>query len=88
MLQEALTNVARHANATHVDVRIVKNNGFMLLEVADNGQGIEEQKIFNSHSLGLIGIPERVLPLGEEVSIKGVIGEGTRVSIKIPYPDA
>lgn len=86
VLQEALTNVARHAKATHVHVRIVNNNGFVLLEVNDNGQGIEDHKISNSHSLGLIGIRERVLALGGDVSIKGIVGEGTRVSITIPYP--
>lgn len=85
VLQEALTNVARHANATHVHIRMVQDNGYIVLEIKDNGQGIESQKISNSHSLGLIGIRERVLPLGGEVDIQGVAGEGTQLTVKIPY---
>jgi len=86
VLQEALTNVARHAHATHVHIRMVQDKGAMLIEVSDNGEGIEDHKIFNSHSLGLIGIRERVLLFGGEVSIKGMAGEGTQVSVTIPYP--
>lgn len=84
VLQEALTNVVRHAEATHVEVRVVTVNGYVLLEVKDDGYGIEDHKVFNSHSLGLIGIRERVLLLDGEVSIRGRHGEGTLVSIKIP----
>ena len=86
VLQEALTNVARHANATHACVRVRIENGYLLLEVTDNGEGIEDDKISNSHSLGLIGIRERAHHFGGEVSIKGKRGEGTQLSVKIPYP--
>ena len=85
VLQEALTNVVRHAQATHVEVRVGPTKGYLLLEVQDNGLGIEDHKVFHSHSLGLIGIRERVLLLDGEVSIRGRQGEGTLVSIKIPY---
>ena len=86
VLQEALTNVVRHANATHVCVRVRIENGYLMLDVTDNGEGIEDDKIFNSHSLGLIGIRERAHHFGGEVSIKGKRGEGTQLSVKIPYP--
>ena len=85
VLQEALTNVARHAKATRVWVRLIIENGNLLLEVKDNGEGIEDAKIYNSHSLGLIGIRERAHHFGGEISIKGKQGEGTQLLVKIPY---
>ncbi len=84
VLQEALTNVARHAKATHVHIRIAKDEGNVQLEVIDNGEGIEEHQVFHSHSLGLIGIRERVHHVEGEVSITGKPGQGTRVSVNIP----
>ncbi|MGB0911230.1 MAG: sensor histidine kinase, partial [Nitrospirales bacterium] len=85
VLQEALTNVARHAKATHVHVRVAKNKDSVRLEVIDNGEGIEEHKVFHSHSLGLIGIRERAHHVKGEVSITGSRGQGTHVSVNIPY---
>lgn len=86
VLQEALTNVARHAKASHVCVSVIMENSCLLLKVQDNGEGIEDNKIYNSHSLGLIGIRERVHHFGGDVSIKGTQGEGTQLSVKIPLP--
>ena len=86
VLQEALTNVARHAKASHVCVNVIIENSWLLLKVKDNGEGIEDNKIYHSHSLGLIGIRERVHHFGGEVSIQGKRGEGTQLSVKIPYP--
>lgn len=84
VLQEALTNVARHANAVKVDVSLKLVNGELSLEVNDNGRGITQVEITDSTSLGLIGIKERVVAWGGKVNIEGKIGEGTTINIKIP----
>ncbi|MGB7631952.1 MAG: ATP-binding protein, partial [Candidatus Deferrimicrobium sp.] len=63
IVQEALTNVMRHAAASQVDVSLERNGEAMILEVRDNGIGIKEGRISDSKSHGLIGIRERVLLL-------------------------
>lgn len=84
ILQETLTNVARHANASRVDISLNENAGKLILEVRDNGKGITEREIFTSKSLGLLGMRERALLLGGEVRISGTPGKGTNVSVQIP----
>ena len=80
---EALTNVARHAGATRVDVRIDVIDDHVELEVRDNGRGITETEA-NGGTLGLLGARERVWALGGEIVIEGVPGNGTRVFASIP----
>ncbi len=84
IVQEALTNVMRHAAASQVDVSLEKNGDILTLQVADNGTGIMEGRIFDSKSLGLIGIRERVLLLGGEATISGKPGQGTLVKVTLP----
>ena len=84
IVQEALTNVMRHAEASQVTVRMEKKDDTLALEVRDNGIGIKEGRIFDSKSLGLVGIRERVLLLGGEAVISGKPGEGTIVSVTLP----
>jgi signal transduction histidine kinase len=84
IFQEALTNVARHARANKVDIRLGKNAGHLILQVKDNGRGIREREIFGIKSLGLLGMRERALMLGGEVHIEGALGKGTTVTAKIP----
>ncbi len=84
IVQEALTNVMRHAAASKVNVSLEKKDDTLLLEVRDNGIGIMEKRIFDSKSLGLIGIRERVLPLGGEAVISGKPGEGTLLRVTLP----
>jgi signal transduction histidine kinase len=84
IVQEALTNVMRHAAASQVNVSLEKMNNALILEVRDNGIGITEGRISDSKSLGLIGMRERVLLLGGEVAISGKPGEGTLVRVTIP----
>ncbi len=85
ILQETLTNVARHANATRVNITLRKKAGNLILEVRDNGRGITESEISNPRSLGLLGMRERALLLGGNVEISGTPGKGTAVTVKIPY---
>ncbi len=82
--QELLTNVARHANATRADVRVIVNAGTLALVVADNGRGIEPRAVDHPRSLGLLGLRERVMPFGGTVEIAGVAGEGTTATVSIP----
>jgi len=84
IVQESLTNVIRHANATKVEINLHEKDGILLLEVADNGKGITRAAISNPKSFGLIGIKERVHSLGGEVHIVGTPDEGTRLTVKMP----
>jgi signal transduction histidine kinase len=84
IFQETLTNVARHADATQVDVRLGKENGNLILEVRDNGKGISEEHLSAWRSLGILGMRERVLLLGGTLTISGTPGNGTTVRVLIP----
>ena len=85
IFQELLTNVARHANATRVDVVMQADADGLTLVVEDNGKGIaEEEAVFSPKSLGLLGMRERMLPFGGNVEIKGRPGKGTRVTVSVP----
>jgi signal transduction histidine kinase len=84
IFQEAMTNVARHSNASRVEVRLRERSGELLLEVRDDGRGIVSEQITAPASLGLAGIRERADMLGGTALIEGVPGRGTIVSIRIP----
>ena len=84
IFQEALTNVARHAQATHVHVLLSKEGDRLFLEVRDNGQGITAAQIANPKSFGLLGIRERAQFLGGQVTFQGIPNQGTTVTVTIP----
>jgi signal transduction histidine kinase len=84
IVQEALTNVARHANATRTELRLRERGDELLLEIRDDGLGVTEEQMGDPHSLGLIGIRERAALIGGTVQIEGVPGRGTIVSARIP----
>ena len=84
IFQEVLTNVARHANATRVDVNLKAEFGTLVLQVQDNGKGIQDEAMGNAKSLGLLGMRERALLLKGKVDITGARGKGTCVSVSIP----
>jgi len=84
IVQESLTNVIRHANATKVEITLAEKDGLLLLEVVDNGKGITRAAITNPKSFGLIGIKERIHSLGGEVDITGTPNAGTRLTVKMP----
>ena len=83
ILQETLTNVARHAGASKISIEFHKKNCTLTLEVQDNGKGISKDQVSNSKSLGLIGIRERALLWNGQVKISGIKGKGTTVAVKI-----
>jgi signal transduction histidine kinase len=84
ILQEALTNVARHAIATRVEVSLKKGDGQLVLQVRDNGKGITEKQIAHPKSLGLIGMRERAHSWNGSIKIDGISGKGTAVTVSIP----
>ncbi|HYL06695.1 MAG TPA: MEDS domain-containing protein [Thermoanaerobaculia bacterium] len=84
ILQEALTNVARHAGATAVDIRLAAEAGRVTLEIVDNGSGIPEHKINDSRSIGLVGMRERTLALGGDLVVRPNPGSGTAVEVILP----
>jgi len=81
--QEALTNVMRHAKATSVRVLLAEENGDLLLEIHDDGQGISPAKLTDSTSFGLLGMRERANRLGGQVEIAGRPGKGTTVRVRL-----
>jgi signal transduction histidine kinase len=83
-LQEALTNVARHANASRVRVALRMEADALSLDVGDDGRGITHDEQRGSHSLGLLGLRERALTLGGTVTISGDPATGTNVALKLP----
>jgi len=87
VLQEALTNVARHAQATGVRVRLWTEERRLRLEVRDNGRGIADETVAEATSLGLLGMKERVFCFGGTVDIHGSPGEGTTVDVAIPLEE-
>ncbi len=82
--QEVLTNVARHAQASKVEVNLSYDSGYIFLEVGDNGVGITEDQQLSPKSFGLLGIRERALQYGGELDICGVKGKGTIIKVTLP----
>lgn len=81
--QEALTNVARHAQASRVRVELCATAAEWVLRVEDNGRGIAPESAMRK-SFGLLGMRERARALGGDVAITGEPGEGTRVTARLP----
>ena len=82
--QEALTNTARHAQATAVTIKLESRSDFLQLVVADNGVGIPDTKVSNRRSLGLLGMKERVALFGGEITIQSNPGKGTTITACLP----
>jgi signal transduction histidine kinase len=86
ILQESLTNVARHAAATQVEVDLRCEAGFVTLIVQDDGRGIQQSEVHSPDAMGLLGLRERAMLLGGSCDIRGRPGEGTTVQARIPLP--
>jgi PAS domain S-box-containing protein len=89
IVQEALTNVAKHARATRVRLKLVRNPDSLLVTLADNGHGIQAVRGGEGrHSFGILGMTERAAALGGEFSVRPGRRRGTQVSLRIPLSAA
>lgn len=84
ILQESLTNVIRHANATHVRIELYEHGTNLVMKITDNGIGIAPVDRNKTDSFGLVGIEERILALDGEFLLDSAPGQGTVLTIFIP----
>lgn len=83
IFQECLTNISRHSNASEVNTQIFLRNGNLMMQVIDNGDGITDEKVNNTLSLGILGMKERAQMWGGEVNFTRGKGKGTTVTIQM-----
>ena len=86
--QEGLSNVARHASAKHVAVRLSRVDDLVLLEIDDDGVGVSEQNLQQHRGLGIAGMRERAGALGGRVIIESNSGSGTSLTVALPVTTA
>jgi signal transduction histidine kinase len=89
IFQEAMTNVIRHSQATHVHIALKCDGIHLLLEITDNGKGISQRDIENRNALGLLGMRERASLIGGSLFITGSPHVGTALCVTVPvqnYP--
>ncbi len=84
ILQESLTNIARYAHASRVDVAMGQGDGQLWLEVRDDGEGFDPVAARQKKSYGLLGMHERAIALGGQVEVTSAPGQGTRIRVTIP----
>lgn len=86
--KEALTNVLRHANAKSVAVGVKVHPGSLVLQVTDDGRGIDENELRNPRSMGILGMRERAISCGGTLEVRRGAGGGTDVVLTVPYDDS
>jgi len=84
IFQESLTNIARHSQATQIQISLLHYQSNISLEIQDNGRGITQDQIKDFKSLGIHGMEERAMVFGGQVYIEGIAGKGTKVKVEIP----
>jgi PAS domain S-box-containing protein len=85
IFQEAMTNVARHAQASAVEIELASQGGFLALQISDNGRGFRTADLPGHHSLGMLGMQERARHLGGEITFQSGPAGGTVVTLRIPH---
>lgn len=88
ILQEALTNVWRHAGASQVEVKLVREGDWVALTVADDGVGISTGLLSRKSTLGFLGMHERARLAGGTLKVASGSGRGTRIVVRLPLTDA
>ena len=85
--QESMRNVSRHAQATQVDVKLIKVDGGLRLSIQDNGKGFRMKgRQLGKYGLGLIGMEERVRVAQGTYEVKSTPGQGTKITVWVPIP--
>ncbi|MCZ6765660.1 MAG: sensor histidine kinase, partial [bacterium] len=84
ILQEILTNVARHAGADRVTIAVVDTKDRLVMDVHDNGRGITNDEINSPRALGILGMQERAQFCGGELTVRRGRRGGTRVRVSVP----
>lgn len=84
IIQEGLTNVAKHARATRVDLTLHKQAGLLIVRLSDNGIGLASNSLSKRDSFGVIGMHERAQHLGGRLTLSGAPHAGTRLTLSIP----
>ncbi|MEO7548106.1 MAG: ATP-binding protein, partial [Ramlibacter sp.] len=87
IVQDSLANVAKHAQATLVQVQIERSATAVTLHVTDNGRGFSPAAPRQPHSLGLMGLRERAQLLKGSLHIDSAPGRGTKINVQIPVPE-
>ncbi len=80
--QEALTNISKHAACSQVKITLQQNENELLMEIVDNGKGIQNEVVENTFSMGMLGMRERATNIGSDLVVKSKKNEGTTISIK------
>lgn len=88
ILQESLTNIAKHASASKVGVSLTRAHGQIVLRVSDNGRGFDASTPRKSGSFGLVGLRERAYLVGGQLTVDSGPGRGTSIEIRIPLHEA
>jgi signal transduction histidine kinase len=88
IVQEALTNVARHAQAKSVSVLVERRQKDLVAVIEDDGQGLDLEHAHRDGHLGLLGIRERAELLGGSLTIESSPGQGTSLFIRLPLANA
>lgn len=87
VVQEAMTNVVRHARATRVDVLAERRGDRVMVMVEDDGVGFEPDRVQHGEHLGLLGSKERAEALGGTLTVESAPGAGTTVVVEVPSAD-
>jgi PAS domain S-box-containing protein len=88
IVQEALTNIVRHAHATHAEIILEQTAERVRVTVDDNGIGFDFKQALQEGRLGLLGVQERVEMLNGKLTIESGLGEGTTLVVEVPYADS
>jgi two-component system, NarL family, sensor histidine kinase YdfH len=87
VLDEALANITRHAQANHVWVLLTVEEAHIKLEIRDNGRGFDSEAETHAGHYGLLGMRERARLIGGNLTIISIIGEGTQIQLAAPIPE-
>jgi two-component system, NarL family, sensor histidine kinase UhpB len=84
ILQEALANVWRHANASEVEVKLGREGDMVVLQISDNGIGINARLLSSTPTFGLLGMYERARLAGGNLTVSSSSGKGTKIVTRLP----